>query len=232
MLPTLSDWGQVSDSVRCMICNNIYTNPVAVTPCGHIFCRECIANTIENGTTPQDNENKPPNGKKKRKRIKNVCPQCFGPAFLWSLSRIYLIERIVQSVLQFEENKALQAFDRVQSLPGNDISTITPSVDIPLGQKENGTNRIPGDEQGSRFSQSAPHGLHPIENYVGMNFSHKTRPCTENTEHMESASENNSRSEYSPDESIRELVTIIKEQNSLLSNIRKQLNLLGKLQSN
>ena len=57
------DINLIKDQYICLICQNIYTNPVQLTKCGHDFCKDCINSYINN-----QNSNVP--------NSLNQCPLC------------------------------------------------------------------------------------------------------------------------------------------------------------
>ena len=40
------DINSIKDQYTCLICQNIYSNPIKITKCGHNFCKDCIFNYI------------------------------------------------------------------------------------------------------------------------------------------------------------------------------------------
>lgn len=53
----LSSLKSLKKELICIVCTNIFNNPLAITPCGHIFCALCIQQWVD------INE-------------KNTCPMC------------------------------------------------------------------------------------------------------------------------------------------------------------
>ncbi|KNH09782.1 tripartite motif-containing 64-like protein [Perkinsela sp. CCAP 1560/4] len=140
--------------LSCTICSNCFVDPVAITPCGHVFCQKCIAAVIEQGISiPRKNcFSKSKLRSSKMMKRKNCCPLCLGPAFLWTFSRVYLLERLLllysehTAKLQSEENEPLSPYLELQSnnFFAGDVS------EVPLGQlqwtaelsKRNATSEI------------------------------------------------------------------------------------------
>ena len=77
----------------CTLCRELFDIPMLNTVCGHIFCRRCISHCIEKGI---------PHGRRGR-ITRNLCPTCHGPAFLWQMCRLYVLENCV-SLLRASRN--------------------------------------------------------------------------------------------------------------------------------
>ena len=57
------DINLIKDQYTCLVCQNIYLNPVKLANCGHNFCKDCLDSYIKN----QNNQ---------KKNSKNQCPLC------------------------------------------------------------------------------------------------------------------------------------------------------------
>ena len=44
-----SDGGGVDETLLCPICHEVYDTPMVLDPCGHSFCRECVATLLDSG---------------------------------------------------------------------------------------------------------------------------------------------------------------------------------------
>lgn len=43
---------ELADNVTCIICSDIFANPVTTIPCGHTFCRECLSRFLSDKRDP------------------------------------------------------------------------------------------------------------------------------------------------------------------------------------
>jgi SNF2 family DNA or RNA helicase len=73
---SLSDMVQSKETEECPIClENIEMKNVAITPCGHMFCRLCLKNILQkNG--PADKSSTKDFNTKKRDFVDGECPMC------------------------------------------------------------------------------------------------------------------------------------------------------------
>ena len=60
------DINSLKDQYTCLICQNIFTNPVKINNCGHNFCNDCIYGFINNQINQPNDQNK-------------KCPLCRAP---------------------------------------------------------------------------------------------------------------------------------------------------------
>mmetsp|Transcript_24808 Transcript_24808/g.38649 ORF Transcript_24808/g.38649 Transcript_24808/m.38649 type:complete len:256 (-) Transcript_24808:7-774(-) len=126
----------LQELLRCKICGRIFTDPVAITPCSHIFCRGCIASVIEKGFLPPIDEHDPSVKISRGTKQKNSCPTCRGPAFLWTLKRIYVLERVLKTFSEHVSRRSTQnCYNDTPYFPiESNIDVQQASTDIPLGQ--------------------------------------------------------------------------------------------------
>ena len=60
------DLDQIKGHYTCLVCQNVYTNPVKITSCGHNFCKNCLDGYISNQNNQQFNS-------------QNICLLCRKP---------------------------------------------------------------------------------------------------------------------------------------------------------
>jgi hypothetical protein len=36
----------IDESLLCVVCHNVYDTPMVLDPCGHSFCRDCVAELL------------------------------------------------------------------------------------------------------------------------------------------------------------------------------------------
>eukprot|EP01029_Cantina_marsupialis_P018403 TRINITY_DN4222_c1_g2_i2.p1 TRINITY_DN4222_c1_g2~~TRINITY_DN4222_c1_g2_i2.p1 ORF type:complete len:646 (+),score=171.00 TRINITY_DN4222_c1_g2_i2:450-2387(+) len=80
------------ESLNCPICGEIFESPFVSTSCGHIFCKDCIQNEVA---------------------LNQRCPVCFIPAQPKDLTRIIMIEQIVEEIqkVRISGKDLLEAFE-------------------------------------------------------------------------------------------------------------------------
>ena len=212
----------IINALKCKFCNGILDEPVAVTPCGHVFCRKCIAQAIEDGIDNSErSESKSRKGARPRKRAtKNCCPLCHGPAFLWSLSRVYLVERIL-AVVQLIIKKSAAACEQK-----DDFATLTDakstlhesSSAVPCAQPYHHAN----------IQQSPASQWQRSGDPFGFSIKYQSEKPSSTAKHSQNPSKSTSeREDLCADRALSDLAEIVKEQNELLACIRRHLNRLN-----
>ncbi|KAK9844553.1 hypothetical protein WJX74_003980 [Apatococcus lobatus] len=100
MADVLQHLEAIEAEVTCSLCANIYSDPVNFAGCSHIFCRDCVINTIEGpGIT------------------KSECPTCHQPGWKKDLQTNHKFKSIASAVQKLK-----------QELGTADIASCNPST--------------------------------------------------------------------------------------------------------
>eukprot|EP00759_Apiculatamorpha_spiralis_P048155 PhF_6_TR43502/c0_g1_i1/m.66781 len=86
--PPLHAPAAVISLFTCSVCSRVLHDPMMNSMCGHIHCKGCLRKAIEGKAGGNSN--------KGTKSLKNLCPICHGPAFLFETRKNFVVDTLLK----------------------------------------------------------------------------------------------------------------------------------------